>query len=174
MLHRFQRISVFFIAAAGLYAQTATPPVSTVGTTHTSGMVGVAQGQTARINVLNAASATSTPPLACVASLTYYDATGAKLKSATVSVAPGAAGHLDLFSDVDLALPVNQRKDIRATFVILAVPTPVASSTTTTPVAPACNLIGNVEIVDEITGRTEVVIGAMHEVAAPLPTTAAQ
>ena len=177
MLHRLQRISVFMMAAAGLYAQTTTPGVSTVGTVQTSGMVGIAQGQAARINVLNAVfvPASLTPPVVpCVASLTYYDAAGAALKTATVTVAPGAAGHLDLFSDIDLALAVNQRRDIRATFVILPVPTPVASSAATTPTTPACNLIGNLEIFDEITGRTEVVIGAMHKAEPPAVTPAAQ
>lgn len=176
MLHRFQRISVFVLAATGLFAQTTTPAAPTVGTTHTSGMVGLALGQAARINVLNAVSpsATATPSIPCVASLTYYDAAGAMLKTATVTVAPGAAAHLDIDSDIDLALQVNQRKDIRATFVVLAVPTPVASSTAATPVAPACHLIGNVEIFDEISGRTEVVVGAMHIVEPPSATPPAQ
>ncbi len=46
-----QRICVFALAAAGLYAQTTvTPPLQV---TRTTGMVGIAEGQTAQLNALN-------------------------------------------------------------------------------------------------------------------------
>lgn len=80
-----QGISVFALAACGLGAQTVvTPPVQV---TRTSGMVGIAEGQTARLNALNPGVA---PPAAageiCSGLLTFLGEDGKVLKSATVNV----------------------------------------------------------------------------------------
>jgi hypothetical protein len=139
-----------FLIAAGASAQTV----------HTFGMVGVAEGQIARVNVLNPGEA---PPAAvgvvCAAQLTFIDGAGVVLKTSSVSVSPGRESYLDLFADIDLALPVNQRRQIRATITIPPVVVPPPS---TTPVAPACTLIGTLEIFDAISGKTEVVLGGEH------------
>ena len=162
MLHDVQRISVFLIAAGGLLAQTTSIPNPAPGTTFTSAMAGIAQGQAARFNMLNVAAPSSVTTAICAASVTFYDAAGAVLKMSNVTAAAGAAGHLDLFSDADLELPVDQRKDIRVAFTLLAVPAPTPS--TAAAVAPVCNPIGNLEVFDEITGRTQFVVGAMHAI----------
>jgi hypothetical protein len=49
----------------------------------------------------------------CSAVLTYFDGAGTRLKTYTLIVAPGTVGYLDLFSDTDLALAADQRKQIR-------------------------------------------------------------
>lgn len=154
MFKHAQRICVFTIATAGLFAQTVT--TAPTEETRTSGVIGIAEGQIARFNVLNAD--VSGP--ACSAVLTYYDGKGAALKSSTVSVAPGATGYLDLFSDADLALPGNQRKEIRATFSVPLVARPATSSAAKE--RPVCRLAGTLEIFDALTGRTNVVLGRMH------------
>src|ERR1700722_6511954 len=107
MFQNALRISVFAVAVTGAIAQTTTP-VATVET-RTTGVVGIAAGQTARFNVLNAGINFSATRIACAAVLNYYDAVGALLKSATVTVVPGTAGFLDLFSIADLSLAVDQR-----------------------------------------------------------------
>ena len=156
-----QGICVFTMAVTGLLAQTTTTPALE---TRTSGVVGIAQGQTARFNVLNpaaAASATSTAaatPVACTAALKYYDAVGALLKSSTVTVAPGTAGYLDLFSDVDLALAVGQRRQIRVTVSVPLMP----AATSGAEAEPICRLVGTLEIFDPFTGRADVVLGGFH------------
>src|SRR5580658_5580791 len=127
MLTYAQRICVFLVAAAGTYAQT-TAPNMPVTDTRTSGAVGIAQGQTARFNVLRP---NETATATCSAVLTYFDGVGTKLKTSTVTVAPGTVGYLDLFSDADLALVPNQRKQIRVT-VAVPVATPSSSSSSTT------------------------------------------
>lgn len=128
MLSYAQRISVFMIAATGLFAQTTTQE------TRTSGVVGIAQGQAARFNVLRPnESATAV----CSAVLTYFDAAGTVLKTATVTVAPGQAGYLDLFSDTDLSLATNQRRQIRATFSVPAITPTSASDKKDKPGLPA-------------------------------------
>src|SRR5580658_3424258 len=142
MLTYAQRICVFLVAAAGMYAQT-TAPNMPVTDTRTSGAVGIAQGQTARFNVLRPdETATST----CSAALTYFDGMGKQLKTSTVTVAPGTLGYLDLFSDTDLALAADQRMQIRVT-VAVPVVTPSSSSSSTTPQAvPVCRLVPTLEI----------------------------
>jgi hypothetical protein len=164
-----QGICVFTMAVTGLLAQTTatTPAVRT----RTSGIVGIAQGQTARFNVLNPAPAApataTTATAACTAALTYYDASGALLKSSTVTVPPGTAGHLDLFSDVDLAIVLGQRRQIRVTVSVPLVPAATADAKP----EPVCRLIGTLEIFDEISGRVEVVLGGMHFVRSEDETT---
>ena len=154
-----QGISVFALAACGLGAQTVvTPPVQV---TLTSGMVGIAEGQTARLNALNPGVA---PPAAtgeiCSGLLTFIGEDGKVLKSATVNVTPG--------TDADLALAVDTRKDIRATITIPPVPPPTATSTT--PVTPVCKLIGTLEIYNTLDGRTLVTLGTVHLVPSPVAT----
>jgi len=169
MLKNALRISVFAVAVTSAIAQTTTP-VATVET-RTTGVVGIAAGQTARFNVLNAGINISATPIACAAVLNYYDAAGAMLKSATVTVAPGTAGYLDLFSIADLSLAVDQRRQIRATFTVpLAVPvaTTTSAAASTTPLT-ACKLIGTLEVFDAITGRSQVILGGTHQVLPELP-----
>jgi hypothetical protein len=160
MLNYAQRICVFMVAVAGMYAQTTAPNIP-VTDTRTSGAVGIAQGQTARFNVLRP---NETAAATCSAVLTYFDGAGTQLKTSTVTVAPGAVGYLDLFSDADLALAVNQRRQIRVTVAVPVAP-PASSSSTTAKVAPVCRLIPTLEIFDEVTGKASLVLGGFHRVA---------
>ena len=108
--------------------------------------------------------------------LTCYGSGGTVLKTSTVTVAPETAGYLDLFSSTDLSLAVDQRKQIRATFAVPLVPNTTstgsssAASTTTTPPAdvPACRLIATLEILDAVTGRTQVIVSGTHETASDI------
>src|SRR5580700_3861225 len=157
MLNNAKRISVFVFVAAGLYAQTTAPNMPVIDT-RTSGAVGIAQGQTARFNVLRP---NETATATCSAVLTYFDGAGTQLKTSTVTVAPGTAGYLDLFSDTDLALMVDQRKQIRVTVAVpVTTPTSSVSSTSSTTVTavPVCRLIPTLEIFDEVTGKSSVVL----------------
>jgi hypothetical protein len=169
MLNHANRIGVFtVVAAAGLYAQT-TAPNMPVTDTRTSGAVGIAQGQTARFNVLRPdETATAT----CSAVLTYFNGAGKQLKTSTVTVAPGTLGYLELFSDTDLALATNQREQIRVTVAVpVAAPSPSSSSTTPTAV-PVCRLVPTLEIFDEVTGKTSVVLGGFHHITSETATPA--
>jgi hypothetical protein len=128
----------------------------------TSGMIGIAEGQAAQINVLNPGAAASVA--ACTAMLSFLDDQGNVLKSGTVTVAPGTSQSLRIDADIDLKLLVDQRKEIRAEMQAPAVP-PASTAVTT----PACTLIPNVEVLDRITGRTQVVLGAGHVVPSVMP-----
>lgn len=165
MFQLAQRTCVFMLAAAGLYAQTiTTPPVQV---TRTTGMVGIAEGQTAQLNALNPDEATPAG-LLCSGLLTFLGEDGKVLKSATVNVAAGTSQHLTLDSVIDLALAVNARKEIRATITIPPVPPPTTASTTA--VAPVCTLIGTLEIFNTLNGHSQVTLGTVHLVPSAVAT----
>ena len=158
------RISVFALAAVGAFAQTNLPAV----VIHTTGMIGIAEGETARFNALNPGLLPPATGANCPGVLTFYGPEGGVLKTTTVNVAPGQAQYLDLFASSDLSLIIGERKQIRATITVPAAPSPASTSASATP-APngpqaACRLIGTLEILDSGTGRTQVVIGAAHDV----------
>jgi hypothetical protein len=161
------RICVFTLAAAGLYAQTVTPPAQV---TRTTGMVGIAEGQTAQLNALNPGDLSGGTTVACSGLLTFLGDDGKVLKSMTVVVAPGTSSHLTLDSVVDLALAVNTRKEIRATIAVPPVPPPAGTSTTSTPVTPVCKLIGTLEIFNTLDGHTLVTLGTSHLVPSAVVT----
>ncbi len=128
MFKHAQRICVFTLAVTGLFAQS----VAT-HETRTTGVVGIANGQTARFNVLNRGIAAPAVGVVCSAVLTYYDGKGAMLKQSTVTVLPGQIGSLDLFTDADLALAAVQRKQIRATVSVPLIPPPASAAAASKP-----------------------------------------
>ena len=140
---------VLALGALSLAAQTF--PVDTVQTTP---IVGIAFGQTARLNLLNPGPVSTAIGVVCTAAVTYFDGAGTSLKTATVSVAPGTSMGVDLHSDTDLSLAANARLEIRATIAIPLVPPPTATST-----PPSCKLIPTLEIFDSITVRTQAIVG---------------
>lgn len=162
-----QRMCVFAFATAGLYAQTViTPPVQVK---LTSGIVGIAEGQTAQLNALNPGVV---PPAAtgmiCSGLLSILGEDGTVLKSKIVNIAPGTSQSLVIDSVKDLALATAERKQIRATITIPPFLPPTAISTT--PVAPACKLIGTLEIFNTLDGHTQVTLGTVHLVGSPVAT----
>ena len=132
-----QWICVCSMAVAALDAQTSPPAPFQVMLT--SGMVGIAEGQTAQLNALNPGVAPPALGEICTGLLAFVGDDGTVLKSLTVHVAPGTSQSLALFADKDLALAVNARKEIRATIKVPPVPPPTTSAT---PVMPVCRLIG--------------------------------
>ena len=166
MFKLVQGICVFALAAAGLYAQTNVAPPLQV--TRTTGIVGIAEGQTAQLNALNPEDPPSAAAATCSALLAFLGDDGTVLKSKIVSVAPGTSQALVLDSVMDLSLAVNARKEIRATLTIPPVPPP--SATSTTPEKPVCKLIGTLEIFNSLDGHTLVTLGAGHSVPSPAAT----
>jgi len=161
-----QRICVFALAAVGACAQTVTPPVQV---TLTSGVVGIAEGQTARLNALNPGVAPPATGAICSGLLSFLGDDGKVLKTKTVNVAPGTSQPLVIDSVIDLALVVDGRREIRATITIPPVPPPSGSTTTVTPV---CKLIGTLEIFNTLDGRTQVTLGTVHLVPEAVATPA--
>lgn len=162
-----QAICVFalaFSSQAGLDAQ----PNMPVQITRTTGMVGIAEGQTAQLNALNPGVAPSAATGAlCTGVLSFIGGDGTILRTQTVTVAPGTSQALVIDSVKDLALPTSERKEIRASIAIAAAPTTTGS---TTPVQPVCKLIGTLEIFNTLDGHTLVTLGTVHEVPNPVAT----
>lgn len=153
---------VFALVGAALMAQTATStPIPEVRTT---GMIGIADTQTARLNLLNPGIQPPAMGVVCTAKVSFLDANGNVLKSGNLVALPGKSASIDLRSDTDLSLAVNERKEIRVQITIpgLAVPPP---ATAPTAAAQACNAVPTLEIFDTVTGRTIVTLG--HTVAIP-------
>lgn len=127
----------------------------------TTGMVGIASGQTAQLNLLNPGIQAPALGVICSATVSFVDSTGGVLKSATLSVPPGQSLSLALKSDVDLSLAVGERREIRATIAIPPYPT----SATGTAAVPACKVTPTLEVIDTATGRTLVTM--RHTVLIP-------
>jgi hypothetical protein len=160
MLNHLRFTFVLTLSALAVSAQTA----AVIPTVVTTGMIGLAQGQTAQLNLLNPGVLAPAVGVICTAAVSYLDATGATLKTATVSVAPGKSGSVDLSGDTDLNIAAGARREIRAQIAIPFVLPPTATGST--PImAAACKLIPTLEIFDSVTGRTLVTLG--HVVAIP-------
>ena len=161
------RISVFTLATIGLTAQS----IPIAQTITTFGMVGLAEGQTAQLNVLNPGVA---PPAAtgviCSAAVSFVNDQGTVIKSTTLNVPPGKSMTFSLFSDVDLNLAVNERREIRATIRTSPIFPPNASGTPTA--AAGCGLFPTLEIYDNLSRKTQVVMGKLETVPSLVATPA--
>ena len=143
------------LTAAALCAQSDTPPPVVA----TTAMVGLAEGQTAQLNLLNPGAVPPATAAICTATVTFYDADGINLKSSVLPVLPGKSLSFDLH-DTELGLAVGGRREIRAVIVI---PAAVPASATATP-TPACKVIPTLEIFDSISGHTLVTLGHVEVV----------
>ena len=145
MFKTLQRICVFAGAvlaiAGGAMAQSTTPmlPIAL----HTSGMVGLAAGQTARLNVLNPGALAPAIGVVCAAQLSFLNAQGTVLKTTSVIVPPGESMSFNLDRDVDLIVS-DLRVQVRA----------VIAYTSNT-----CALLPTLEVFNDDTGRTLFVVG---------------
>ena len=115
------------------------------------GMVGIAEGQTARLNVVNLGNADPLhPPDPCRVELQFFDADGNAIAGSRARVRPGQAVSLDYVAsfvpaDIATGAVVAARAEIRP-----------AVNTDTGLLPPQCR--ATVEIFDNSTGRTGVFI----------------
>jgi hypothetical protein len=156
MLRLCNLTCVFTISAIVAMAQ-AVPALPAVQTT---GMVGIADAQTAQLNLLNIGVAPPAVGVICTAAVSFVDANGTVLKSTTLTVPPGTSKSFTLRSDVDLNLIAGDRREIRITIATPLVPPPTA----TTAVAPACHFLPTLEMLDTVSGRTLVVLGHLETI----------
>ena len=154
---------VLGLTAMALHAQTI--PVNSVRTTP---MLGIAEGQTARLNLLNPGVQPPALGAICSAAIAFIDANGDVVKTASVAVPPGKSLSVDLHGDADLSLAVGVRREIRATITIPAILPPSTSSGSgaatgstgsSSSAVPSCKLVPTLEMFDSLTGRTQAVVG---------------
>jgi hypothetical protein len=153
------------LSALALSAQT----TAVTATVETTAMIGLAQGQTAQLNLLNPGEQAPTAGVLCTAAVSFFDATGALLKTSTVPVTPGTSGAVDLSADTELNIAAGARREIRAQISIPAVLPP--ASTGSTPIAVVgCTLIPTLEIFDSVSGRTLVTLGGVRAIPSAVVT----
>jgi hypothetical protein len=138
-----------------------TTPIAFPSTEFSTGMVGLAPGQTARLNLVNVGVA-SASPLPCVLLLAFLDSNSKLLKQTLVSLKPGQAAFLDLPSD-DAGGTVAengpkiesaQRVPIRGIGY-----NPLLAPGSAIPQPLSCNLVPTLELFDTDTGRTVAILG---------------
>ena len=90
------------------------------------------------------------------------------LKSAPLTVFPGQSSGLNLDSVLDLNLPVDMRREIRAVITLPGAPPTATTGSSSTPnqAVGACKVIPTLEIFDTLSGRTEVTLGHVVQVPA--------
>ncbi|HEV3330973.1 MAG TPA: hypothetical protein VG096_08340 [Bryobacteraceae bacterium] len=160
MLYYARLTCVLAITAMALSGQTI--PVG--GTLQTTGMIGIADAQTAQLNLLNPGVQPPALGVICSAAVSFVAGDGTVLKTTTVNVVPGTSAAFDLRSDTDLKLIVaGDRREIRATIMIPPFPPPPTAAGAT-PTPPACKLIPTLEIFDTVSGRTLVSLGHVEDV----------
>ena len=159
-------IGVCVLAATSLAAQS----IPVTQTTTTFGMVGLAEGQTAQLNVLNPGVAPPAVGVICSATVSFLNDQGTVIKSATLSVPPGKSMSFSLYSDIDLSLATDERREIRATVRTSPIFPPAA--TATPAVVGACPLFPTLEIFDNLTRKTQVVMGKTETIPTPVATPA--
>ena len=177
-------VVVSVLAVAGMWmgvrrvqAQTSTPVLYPVGPqVLTLGMVGLAPGQTARLNALNlpgccalAERPTQILSVPCNMTLSFMDDQAATLKTATMTIDSGKAVHLDMARDEVNGDSPSSRVQIRG--VILQVVTPPRPPVTPAPIPwPfGCSVAPTLEIFDSATGKTSTVLASASGVPTILP-----
>jgi len=155
MTHYARLTCVLALCVSALAAQS----VPAVPALQTTGMIGLAETQTARLNLLNPGVLAPAAGAICTAQVAFVDGTGAVLKSATLAVLPGKSMYLDLH-DVVIALAVGERRQIRAVLTFPLVPPPTAGAVAAAP----CKVIPTLEIFDKVTGRTTVALGHVESI----------
>jgi hypothetical protein len=143
-------------------AQAQTVSSTTPGFVMTTGIVGVASTQTARLNVLNLQLVIpGVAAVACPATLEFYDDTGAQLKQlALTNISPANAASL-VFKPAIPSTAVGARAQIRA---VVFTPSPTVANPGSgpmpmpfMPVRAGCNVMASLEIIDDATGATHTV-----------------
>ena len=147
------------IAVLRLPAQPTTP-VAINQQLSTFGMVGLASGETARLNAF--ALPVGGPVVAggCQVTFTFYDAQGNSLSTKTLPVNPGQAVHFDMPGTSTTVPPAEIRGAIRTSFN--------SPSATTRPVGLLCSIIPTMEIFNSA-GQINVVLELSHALPTMLP-----
>ena len=166
MRHQNAGVLALVFLVAGMGAAQQAPIPATFTQVQSSGIVGITGSQTARLNLLNLGA---TPPAgvsaSCSAQVTFLDDKDTTLTTSTVTVDPGKS------TLVDYPSTASGRQQIRVTIGIthpnVTAPTPGM------PVAIPifyCSLVPALEIFDNSTSKTTVVVNDFHYVLAyPTP-----
>ncbi len=162
-------VAGMWIGVLSLHAQASTPVIYPPGPqVLTIGMVGLALGQTARLNALNLPGFQEIHTVPCNITLSLVDDQGATLKTATMNIDSGKALHLDLARD-----EVNgdsSRLQIRGVILqVVPSPEPLGTPEVPIPVSLGCSVAPTLEIFDSASGITTAVLESARGVPTILP-----
>jgi len=145
--------------AARMEAQ-GTTPIANPLTEFSFGMLGLAAGQTARLNVVNVGVATVSP-LPCVLATAFLDSNGKILKQTFVSLKSGQSALLDLTgNEAGNASEPGHKTDSAQRVPIRGVGyNPLLAPGSAIPQPLSCNLVPTFELFDTDTGRTVAILG---------------
>jgi hypothetical protein len=158
-LHRYSRFGTFALTCAitisiwssAMMDQAAaqgTAPVAVASPDFSSGMVGIASGQTLRFNVVNV-GAPNPSPLPCVLALAFLDSDGKIVKQKFVSLGSGKAAFLDLEMS---GVRGPDRAEVRGIgYNPLLAPGSI-------PQPISCSLVPTLELFDTTSGRTSAIV----------------
>jgi hypothetical protein len=127
-----------------------TSPIATTPPDFSSGMMGLAARQTARLNVVNI-GVVGASPLPCVLAIAFVDSNSKVLKQTFVSLGSGKAAFLEL-SLTDIGS--SDRTAIRGIGY-----NPLLTPGSAIPQPLSCNLLPTLELFDVDTGRTLAILG---------------
>jgi hypothetical protein len=120
------------------------------------GTAGLTAGQTMRLNVVNpGVLLPSKPTLSCQLQLVFVNPSGMALKTENVTVAPGQSASAELNRDLEIAAgdgSVPVRAMVRNLQVI------IEPSGVVPPDSSFCPIVPSVEIVDNATNKTQVIV----------------
>jgi len=152
--------------AAYVRAQSTSPVILAFPQLVTFGIIGIAAGQTARLNALSLP--TGGPIIAggsCQVTMAFLDDKGDTLATHTQAVTQGQAVHFDLpttpTSTTASAGPVEIRGTVSASFTVTG-GTPTVSTF-------SCSVLPTMEIYNQDTGRTAAVLENSRSLATVLP-----
>lgn len=145
------------------------PPMPVFPQGSSFGMVGIVRGQTARLNIVNPAGPRNIPQFPCRLELAFLDSQGQNLKKSTIdNLDPGKAAFLDLGWS-EIADAQDNRVEVRATVgTFLPTPLPLATGASF-PQRVSCSVIPSLEVFDDDTGRTTLILSGGPTVPTSMP-----
>jgi hypothetical protein len=136
-------------------------------------MIGIASGQTLRVNVVNMGTSASTSTSSCNVIIRFLDPQGAVLKEAAVNVVANKAASFDLnYSQTGTQGTAGTRSQLRA--VVLFGYSGGAQPGPDTRDQYDCNIVPSLEIYDNSSGRTSLIVTDFKPLPVPDPRSVAK
>jgi hypothetical protein len=149
LVHRLVLAWLFVLTSTAVSAQSPSQPGLGFG------MIGIAIGESARVNALNLGNALSPQDSSCSVMLQFLDTEGQLLKQKVITLQAGKAASLDLGRS-ELPRGNDPRAEIRAVLLFGysggANPPPAVLQTFN------CNIVPSLEVFDNDTGRTSFIL----------------
>jgi hypothetical protein len=159
--------SILLAFGGSVAAQDTPPSLPLTSQIRTTGMIGLAAGDSARLNVLNPGLPAPFLSILCFAQLSFVDDQNTELSAAIYRVLPGHSVSLTLNADTDVTLGSDGRLEVRGvlrTPPLLEPPPPDVPI----PINGFCPLVATLEVSNNSTARTRMVLPDLRIVFPPV------